>query len=593
MKLLRSCSLLFLIIVLTVLTHSVQAKEYSIPQLQIEVQINEDGSLRITEHRTYVFDGSYSWANYQLSKSGFSSISNIQVSEGGEHFTNLNAEEPGTFLVEESTGSFNIKWFFEASDEERTFSISYTLDGALTVGPEWSQFFWNYIAADREKSTESITILVQLPGMAERSALHAWIREPDWELSITKLDNGFQFTGDNLARSEAVIIRTVFPTSVFNDQARVNDPGFSLSFAENEEYEYRENARLQKEEEAKNYALALNAVIILSGLSILCFVFFYRKYGSRHQIRITPNNSIMIPGRQKPAAVGWLLMNQTVTGAHVTSTLLDLARRGYFKIKEHEAEEEENSWLSSQEQKSSYHVKLLDKAPESDTTISEWESNFVSFVEKRIKSEGAKMDEIFKFTDSEVSKWFYAWKKKVSTYCKEQNWIDKSSYTGVFWNVGIQATLLLIGTALIFFLHPLMAVAMGVCFFGAVLSLTIIRRTPKGEEVYRLWKNYRSALKNAEDYSIPDDKLGLHFIYGIALGLSKHEFEQMFEQNPDAVLLITWITILPGSTNSPAAMATSFSNLAATGTISAGGGTIAGGGASASAAGGGASGGAG
>lgn len=593
MNVLKSISLALLFFLFAFQTNTAMAKDYTIPELLIEVKINEDGSLRITEHRTYVFDGSYSWANYMIPKSGFSALENIQISENGENFTNLNSEEPQTFLVEESSDAFNVKWFFEANDEERTFSISYTIQGALTIGPEWSQFFWNYVGSDREKSTEQLTILLQLPDTTERPNLHAWVREPDWDLEITKLDNGFQFKGNNIHRSQAVNIRSVFPTPVFDDQIQVNDPDFSLAFAENEEREYRENQRQLEAEQARNYDLAVNAVMVLGGLSILCFVFFYRKYGSRHRINITPNNSIMIPGRQKPAAIGWLLMNQTVTGAHVTATLLDLARRGYFKIEEDEPDEEESSWLSSQEQKSSYSVQLSDKEPQSDSTISDWEYDLHSFVTKRIKEEGNKMEDIFKFSETEVSKWFYAWKKKLSTYGKDQEWIDRNSYIGVFWNLGLQSLLLLIGIALIFMLHPIMAVAMGITFVGAVLSLAIIRRTPKGEEVYKTWKNYRAALKNAKDYSIPDDKLGLHFIYGIALGLGKEDFEQMFEQNPDAVLMITWIAILPGSTNSPATMASSFSNLAATGTISAGGGSVAGGGASASAAGGGASGGAG
>lgn len=593
MNFFKAFSVVLLVFGISLQSSKVSAKDYTIPKLQIEAQINEDGSIRITEYRTYVFDGSFSWANYKVPKSGFSAIEDIQISENGENFTNLNSEEPGTFLVEESSDAFNVKWFFEANDEERIFSISYTIQGALTTGPEWSQFFWNYVGANREKSTEQLTVLLLLPDMTERSNLYAWVREPDWDLNITKLNDGFQFKGNDIDRNEAVIIRTVFPTSVFNSRTQVNDPGFSLAMAENEEMEYRQNLIQQKAERARNYELALNAVMALVGLSIICFIYFYRRYGSRHKINITPNNSIMIPGRQKPAAIGWLLMNQTVIGAHVTATLLDLARRGYFKIVEKEADEKESSWLSTQEQKSSYDVQFLDKDPQSDSTISEWEHDLFSFVVKRIKEEGNKMEDIFKFSDTEVSKWFYSWKKKVSTYCKGQEWIDRNSYTGVFWNLGLQSVLLLIGLALIFILHPIMAVAMGVSFLAAVLSLAIIRRTPKGEEVYKTWKNYRTALKNAKEYTIPDDKLGLHFIYGIALGLSKQNFEQMFEQNPDAVLMITWIAILPGSTKSPASMASSFSNLAATGTISAGGGTVAGGGASASAAGGGASGGAG
>ncbi|MFD2533016.1 DUF2207 family protein [Gracilimonas halophila] len=592
MKLSKFFILSLIISMLSNFSTTVHAKEYAIPELQIEIQIYDDGSIRITEHRTYFFDGSYSWANYRIPKSGISAIENIQVSEADENFTNLNSEEPQTFLVEESSGAFNVQWFFDANDEERTFSISYTIRGALTVGTEWSQFFWNYVAAGREKSTEEVTILLQLPDTTDRSNLYAWVREPDWDLDIAKLDNGFQFTGTDIDRNEAVIIRTVFPTSVLEDQIQVNEPGFSVDFAENEESEYRESQRQLAAEQARNYDLAVNAVIVLAGLSIVCFVFFYRKYGARHKMNYSQNKSIMIPGRQKPAAIGWLLMNQTVIGAHVTATLLDLSRRGYFRIEENEPDKESSSWLSTEE-KGTYSVETVDKDIQSDSTISEWEEDLYSFITKRIKEEGNKMEDIFKFSETEVSKWFYAWKKKLSTYCKDQEWIDKKSYTGVFWNLGIQSALLLTGIALIFLLHPIMAVAMGIAFIGAVLSLAIIRRTPKGEEIYITWKGYRKALKNAKDYSIPDDKLGLHFIYGIALGLNKQEFEQMFEQNPDAVLLITWITILPGSTNSPASMASSFSNLAATGTISAGGGGVAGGGASVSSPGGGASGGAG
>lgn len=592
MKFLTNFRPIFLLVLILTLSLSIQAKEYAIPELRIEVQINEDGSIKITEHLTYVFDGSYSWANYTIPKSRFSGLEDIRVTEGEESFINLNTEEAGSFLVEESSEAFNIKWFFDAEDEERTFSVSYTITGALTIGPEWSQFFWNYAASGRERSTETITIMVQLPEMVSTSDLHSWIREPVWEITTSKFENGFQFEGSDISRNQAVVIRTVFPTSVFNEQTSINDPDFTLTWAENDEADYREEQRQQEAENARFYDLAVTAVIILAGLSILSFIFFYRKYGSRHKIRISDNNSIMIPGRQKPAAIGWLLMNRTVLASHVTATLLDLARRGYFKIEEFEGEEEENSWLSSQENNNGYKVLLLDKDPDSDTAISEYEKDLLKFVAGRIDTEGNKMEDIFKFSETEVYKWFNDWKKKLNTYAKDQNWIDSSSYTGVYLNLGVQSVLLIIGVILIFMLHPFMAVAMGISFVGAILSLAIIRRTPKGEEVFRTWSNYKKALKNAKDYSISEDKLGLHFIYGIALGLSKQNFEQMFEQHPDAVLLITWIAILPGSTNSPAAIASSFSTLAATGTISAGGGSFAGG-ASAGAAGGGASAGAG
>lgn len=590
MKFSKFCFLLVTFFTLNLLSFTTQAKEYSIPELRIEVSVNPDGTVTITEHRTYVFDGDFSWANYELPKSGFSAIRNIQVSENGSDFVNLNTEEPGTFLVEESSRSFNIKWFYEAEDEERIFTISYTLEGAVVIGPEWSELFWNYAAAGREKSTDELSILFQLPEVVADSNLHSWVREPAWEIESTSFDRGLQFTGSDISRSQAVVIRTVFPTSVFDPgRISITDRGFSLAWARNDEANYREQQIAEAEERERMMTYGIELAVIIAGLSILCFIYFYRKYGSRHQINLSRNESLMIPGKQQPAAISWLLMHRTITGGHVTATLLDLARRGYFVINEAEPEKDD-SWFASASTENTFHITDAQKEP--DSTLKEWELSLLSFVKERISEGHNDISKIFKFTDGDVSKWYSSWKNELKSFAEKQGWIDAESYKGAWWNFGIQMIFMLAALAGIFILHPVAGLAAIVVFVASVLSLSIIRRTPKGEELYKSWKNYQEALKNAKDYSIPDHHLGRHFIYSIAFGLSKDHIEHIFEQNPGAASAITWIIIMPGSDSTPASIATSFSNLAATGTISSGGG-VSGGGASAGSAGGGASGGAG
>lgn len=566
---------------------SVQAKEYSIPELHIEVQINEDGTITITEHRTYVFEGSYTWANYRLPKSGYSAIKSIQVSEANNPFKNLNSEEPGTFLVEESNQAYNIKWFYSAENEQRVFTIRYTLEGAVVIGSEWSEFFWTFAAGGREKSTDHLDILVQLPDLVNDSNLHSWVREPAWEIQTELLDNGYRFTGQQIDRNQAVSIRMVFPTSVFdNSRVSITDPDFSLQQAEQEEADIREQRRLAAEKEARLKAIAWEVIPILGALSIIAFVFFYRKYGSRHRVSLSTSESIMIPGREKPAVIGWLINNRTVTPGLIIATLLDLARRGYFTIKENEPEDE--GWFASDDSYYTIHrseIKAEDK-------LSDFEHILLSFVSNRIDTESEKMDEIFKFSDSKVSKWFSEWKSELKAHCKSKEWIDSESYKGMYANLAIQVVLLIAGTAGIFLLHPLMFIVMGISFFGLFLSFAIIRRTPKGEETYQRWNNYKNALQNAKEHTIPENHLGMHFIYSVAFGIRKKPIEALFEENPGAINSIHWIVILPGMQSSPSNIANSFSNLAAIGTATASGGSF-GGGASAGSAGGGASGGAG
>lgn len=583
----KLCLILFPLLTIC-LSLSVQAKEYSIPELKIEVQINEDGTVTITEHRTYIFEGNYSWANYRLPKSGYSAINSIQVFEGENRFKNLNTEEAGTFLVEESEDDFNIKWFYNAEDETRVFTIQYTLKNAVVTGNEWSEFYWVFAASGREKSTEILEIDVHLPQSVSDSNLHSWVREPAWELTTNNLDNGYHFTGQDINRRQAVSIRMVFPTSVFNEGLiSISDPMFTLQKAEQEEAAIIEQRKIDAEEEAKNKALAWEIIPILGAVSILVFIFFYRRYGSRHQIRLSSNDSIMLPGREKPAVIGWLINSRTITPGLIMATLLDLARQGYFTIKENEPEEE--GWLASKD--SFFSVHRTDK--QESTALADYEKSMLNFVTNRISEEGNKMEEIFKYSDSSVSKWYSKWKKSLKEQCESKEWIDPESFKGLYANLAFQIVLLIAGIVGIFLLHPLMLILMGISFIGLILSFTIIRRTPKGEEVYQKWNSYRKAVQNAREHSISEDHLGLHFIYSIAFGVGKEHIKDLFEANPNATSAIYWIVILPGMHNSPADIASSFSNLAATGTATASGGSIGGGGASAGVAGGGASGGAG
>lgn len=578
---------LIIIVFYLFLAVSAVAKDFSIPEIQIEVQVNPDGTLQITEHRNYVFDGSYSWANYNIPKEGFTHIRDIQVSEGENFYTNLNSEEPGTFLVEESDNNINLKWYYEASDEERIFTISYTLEGAITIGVEWSQIYWNFASAGREKSTDQFSATVNLPNSPDPASLHSWVREPHSKLETGPVNDGLKFTGSNISRSEAVIIRLVFPTDLFNRQeVSITDSGFSLEWAREDEESIRREQEERVLQRAYLFGLGSQFTLLIIVLSIAGFVFVYRRYGSRHKSGYTERESLMIPGDLQPAAIGWLLASRNITGNHLMATFLDLARKDYFIIKEQETEDK---WYSSEGPE--FTVASTDKEPGSDVT--EWEKSFIRFFRSKVHDDETELKELFKSGSSGVAKWFSEWKKEVKKYCFDQKWFDMESYKGVYLNIAIQVFLLIGSIIGLILTHEIMGLAALFTIIAMIFSLTIIRRTPKGEEIYTAWSGYKKALSNAKDHSVPDNQLGLHFIYSVAFGVGKKNIEVLFEENPDTVHSIYWIAILSGSSHTPADIAASFSTLAATGASSFAGTTGSAGGASAGAAGGGASGGAG
>ena len=561
------------------------AKSYEIPTIKVEVSINADGTVRITEHLTYEFDGSFSWAEYRLPRQGFSALKDIRISENGQAYLNKNTEEPGTFSVAQSDESIKLKWYYTAEDEKRTFTISYTLENALTVAPKWSQFFWNFLSESRDKATQQLDISIKLPKSVSSDSLHGWTRGPKGHLSLQKSAGSFAVSATDIDEDEFAKVRALFPTSVLTNPTITNKE-FSLQQAQMLEQAYQQaqaerraqNAYWHQTSQQINYGIAV--------IAMLLFYFLYQKYGKRHSTsHLSSHQTIMTPGKERPATVGWLLNRRSITSVQLISTMLDLAQRGYLKITEEEPEEgffEDND--------PTFSVQRTEKAKNDD--LLGWEKDVLGFTEQRLDGGQRKLHKIFDGKDSTVSNWFSEWTQKLKSYCFDQNWIDLTSYRGAYWNAGLQLVLLGSLFSLAFYvggdaLEPVsFFVAMISTVVMGVLSVAIIRPTEEGQEAKHRWNNYKEGLENAKEHNLSPDKLDKHFIYALALGLKGEELENIIAHNTDTVPVFGWI-IFSSNTSSVAAVASSFSTLGATGAASAPGAT-GGAGASASAAGGGA-----
>jgi len=587
---LRSCFCLVLVGSLFMLpVQDAFSKSYTIPIIKVEVTIQPDGSVTVTEHRTYRFDGSYTWADYQLPFRGFSTIKDLRVLENGDPYRNENNEEPGTFQVQRNEDTIRMQWFYEAQDEERTFTISYTLEGVLTIGPEWSQLFWSYLNGNREKDTDSLSVALQLPSAVGADSIHTWSRGPQQKILVAGTSNGYTAEAVDIDNSEHVTIRSVFPTStLYRPEVQITDSTFSLEWAQADEQVFKQKQAEQAErnELYAEYGWQLMLLTIL--ISIGCFAFFYQKFGKRYSARsVSVAETIMIPRRLKPAVTGWLI-SRHIGSHHLMATLLDLARRGHFIIEE---QEPENKIFGAKKQV--FSVKRADSTPVDELT--DWEKSLADFVNRQITESNNRLDELFSGSSIKSAKWFSEWKEMLKTYCKKKAWYDSKSYTGVYANISIQMLLLAPAIFATLWAGPVGVTAVIVVAFMLIASFSIVRRTKEGEVEYAKWKAYQKGLTNAAHHSVSDDLLDKHFIYAIALGLSKEAIENLFKQMDTQQFAFIWFVLHTPSTQSYAATASTFSTLAATGATSFPGSSSssATAGASAGAAGGGAAGGAG
>lgn len=567
-----------------------QDKEYEIPDINIEVEILEDGIVRISEQRTYQYRSSFSWADYHLPKKGFAEIQNVRVSENGNAFINENSEKTGTFSVSENDDSIVVTWYYDAENEERTFTINYELTDALSIGPEWTEFFWNYIASDRKKSTENLNIDISLPERISEDSLYAWTRPPSLEVNSNLNSGSFSISAEDLSTDQSLQVRSVFPTRIFDSSTiSITDPDLTLEWIQDDEQAYIAEQQRIQEQKAYYRSITLEVTILICVISLAVFILLYRKYGTRFSTgTISDRDTILIPDSTPPAIIGQLMANGSATGRHLVATLFDLARRGWFTI--HEEEKEEEGFFSSES--TQFRIKKTDPQPEE--SIPTWEKMIVDHLNQQIDDEIDLLREIFKESDFDMSTWFSEWKKELKQVFDEKNWIDQKSMYGVVFNVIAQIILVVASVVLLVYGFSEMAL-IGLIFSALMLvsSVAIKRRTREGEETYKRWKAYRDGLKNADKRTIRMEMMDRHFIYAMALSLSEKQIENVVKQAADSdQVIFAWIVLMSGSNHTPATVASTVTTLASTSTSTFSG-TSGGGGASAGAAGGGASGGAG
>jgi len=423
---------------------------------------------------------------------------------------------------------------------------------------------------------------------------------------------------------------------------------------------------VEREQAAREQLLELAPSLsaLLSALGILVFVLVYRtygtkpkpSYGSAYVRRITPNP---LP----PALAGRLLNASTGSAGHLTSTLFDLARRGYLVLEERPVEKK---WYSNETSEFVLSMPTRGVTNE-DTTAQEdnrmresfssrdlepgvkrgierdvqrddvrglsgvqtdgqglldWERSLLDFVEMQLLKGHHTFKKVFNGNRGAFPKWYRTWDGIVRKTYKAQGWFDDRSYIGLTINAIAQSLLMISSIILLVKSSGVMVPALLITGILLIASFAVIRRTEKGEMLYQEWKSYKDGLKDGSmalsgmlDEGVRGAGTGpggadtgpagtgtdrtrltpdRHFIYATAMGIHGKKMKALvsrISQN-DMNTIFPWIFLMPGSSNTPAAVAASLNTLTATATASVSS-VAGGGGASAGAAGGGASGGAG
>lgn len=499
------------------------AKEYSFESVDIDVQINADGSFDLTDKRTYDFRDEFSWATYKVYKEGAQDITEFMIFEGNNPFQRSSSGEPGTVEISDNEDAISAKWFFSARDEKRTFTIKYKAVDSVKAYSDAAVFYWKLIGNEWDVPTGRVTANVHLPQEVDRQDIRAWAHGP-LQGKVTIVDGKtVNFDVSELAPETFVEGRITFPPDVLNVTP---SPEKILPSILKEEKGWADEANKKRAASRLWNILGL----VIGPLSLLIGLIAWFRVGKEYRLDYDVDYLRELPDEYPPAVAGYLWKFGKVDMQDFVATIMDMGRRGIIKIAE---TTETQSGLFGSKTRYEYTIERMPR--DGRISLLSIDGMIYDLLFNTIgKGDSVTMGQIKKYAQTNPQKFknkIDEWEKTVSNEAEKHGFIEARGTYAMYANIAAGSVVAVIGFALLVneFYTGVVALILGI--FQTLVSSLFKRRSHKGALQYRQWSAFRRFLlhfSNMKEALPSSMTIWEHYlVYAAALGVAKEVIEQL------------------------------------------------------------------
>ena len=322
--------------------------------LDFNVQINEDGSMNVTE--TWDIDISETntlYKTFDIDKEKYTAITDFKVEEitNGtiKEFrkTDLwkhHIDENYYFGGINQDGNYEVAWGVNiTSNAKRKYEISYRVIDAVKKYGDCTELYWQFIGDRFEIKTDKITGTIKLPvPVQNKEELRVWGHTKYLNGEIYATDTRtIEFYLEDYTAKEYVEVRILMPTYVMNNLEFTSLENKEAEILEEEEKEaVAANERRAKRD--KQMQITIIAITTIVGLIGLVFI-----NGIRKNIKALKNNPKIEPEVKldyyrelpdeiaTPLEANFILNKGTFDFSKtISATILDLTLKGYIKVEQ-------------------------------------------------------------------------------------------------------------------------------------------------------------------------------------------------------------------------------------------------------------------
>lgn len=531
-------TILFTLLLVWFNTGIAQARSLEMDALAMDAELMPDGSMLVTEHITVTFHGSYKGYFVSIPQDT-TPISNILVSENGNAYQFNPGQSygpPGTYLVKQEGNKLTIDWSIDATNEQRTFEVSYRVNNLIKMHTDVAEFYRKFISSDNQQQIGQVTVKVRLPAGAENmqpgTDIRIWGHGP--------LHGEVQFTGprevtwqiEKMPANQFLEGRMVMPRQLFPAAPRELYTGQAgMSGIMDEEGRWAEGANRRRQAAQMQVTIA----ILIPIITLLALFLLWRKYGKEYRPEFQGDYYRELPAGYSPAELSILWNWGEVKTQDITATLLDLARRKYLVI---EPQLFEKKRLLGTKELTTYLITLQKEKYQAECEqLLPHERNLIDYIFTIISN---KQPSLYLYDIEEYSKKhsqsFYSfwlkWKNSLSETGDENNWF-LGTETRVRWiTAGVALACFITGLFLIRAEVVLPGASLFLCsFFIGIVPQKFKRRSREAQEDLRKWQAFKRFLlhfSNMDRHEIPSLVIWEHYlVYAVTLGVAREVIKQL------------------------------------------------------------------
>ncbi len=307
---------------LVVIAHTARAetlnRSYVYDRIEYQFGVKRDTTVQVKEIQTYRFEGEYHQGNRSIPLRGVDMIDAVSVRDvdtgrslayTASRLDKTHPSSYGQYTTYRENGKFVIEWYYDARDTTHTWTLQYTLHGAISFLNEKDELYWNLFTEYQVpvKEVRALVILPQDFSVTERQAF--WYTDPVVSTgTITYPDNhSILFLGQNFPPFGKATIAAGWPRGALERSL------YWRSFLER-----------------FIWVILAALVVFISVLSVALRYLATERWNAGRGTVIPEYE----PPRALPPAMAEVIVKETVSNQAWSATVIDLAVRGFLRIEE-------------------------------------------------------------------------------------------------------------------------------------------------------------------------------------------------------------------------------------------------------------------